>query len=118
MNRRDFLTLRTKGQRRIVELSCERLYMRYADARSGVGRWAPPAPIGKNQPAWEGEPPPQIKAPPTYELVDTLACRLPFSPREKQGLLEVPVVEDRYHLVKALCEFGVSFSGDTGAQAH
>ena len=52
------------------------------------------------------------------ELVDTLACSLPFSPREKQGLLEAPVVEDRYHLVKALCEFGVSFSGDTGAQAH
>ena len=52
------------------------------------------------------------------ELVDTLACSLPFSPREKQGLLEAPVVEDRYHLVKALCEFGVRFSGDTGAQAH
>ena len=52
------------------------------------------------------------------ELVDTLACSLPFSPREKQGLLEAPVVEDRYHLVKALCEFGVGFSGDTGAHAH
>ena len=52
------------------------------------------------------------------ELVDTLACSLPFSPREKQGLLEAPVVEDRYHLVKALCEFGVRFSGDAGAQAH
>jgi len=52
------------------------------------------------------------------ELVDTLACSLPFSPREKQGLLEAPVVEDRYHLVKALCEFGIGFHGDTGAQAH
>ena len=52
------------------------------------------------------------------ELVDTLASSLPFSPREKQGLLEAPVVEDRYHLVKALCEFGVGFSGDTGTQAH
>ena len=52
------------------------------------------------------------------ELVDTLACSLPFSPREKQGLLEAPVVEDRYHLVKALCEFGIGFSGDTGTQAH
>ena len=76
MNRRDFLTLRTKGQRRIVELSCERLYMRYADARSGVGRWAPPAPIGKNQHAWEGEPPTQIKAPTTHELFDTLEREL------------------------------------------
>ena len=53
-----------------------------------------------------------------HELVDTLACSLPFSPREKQGLLEAAVVEDRYHLVKALCEFGAGFSGDTGTQAH
>jgi len=52
------------------------------------------------------------------ELVDTLASSLPFSPREKQGLLEAHVVEDRYHLVKALCEFGIGFSGDTGTQAH
>ena len=53
-----------------------------------------------------------------HELVDTLACSLPFSPREKQGLLEAAVVEDRYHLVKALCEFGAGFSGDAGTQAH
>ena len=76
MNRRDFLTLRTKGQRRIVELSRERLYMRYADARSGAGRWEPPAPIGKNQHAWEGEPPTQIKTPTTCELLDTLEREL------------------------------------------
>jgi Lon protease-like protein len=53
-----------------------------------------------------------------HELVDTLACSLPFSPREKQGLLEAAVVEDRYHLVKALCEFGAGVSGDAGARAH
>ena len=52
------------------------------------------------------------------ELVDTLACSLPFSSREKQGLLEAVVVEDRYHLVKALCEFGAGASGDAGARAH
>ena len=52
------------------------------------------------------------------ELVDTLACSLPFSPREKQGLLEAAVVEDRYYLVKALCEFGARFSGNVGSQAH
>jgi len=51
-------------------------------------------------------------------LVDTLACSLPFSSREKQGLLEAAVVEDRYHLVKALCEFGAGASGDAGARAH
>ena len=52
------------------------------------------------------------------ELVDMLACSLPFSPREKQGLLEAAAVEDRYNLVKALCEFGAGFSGATGTQAH
>ena len=32
LNRRDFLRLRTQGRQREVELSCERLYMRYTDA--------------------------------------------------------------------------------------
>jgi len=34
MNRRDFFLRRTAGQPRIVEISCERLYIRYVDARS------------------------------------------------------------------------------------
>ena len=33
MNRRDFLLFRTEGRTRTVELSCERLYMRYVNAR-------------------------------------------------------------------------------------
>ena len=76
MNRRDFLTLRTRGEQRIVELSCERLYMRYADARSGVGRWDPPPPIGATQQAWEGEPPTQIRTPTTRDLFETLEREL------------------------------------------
>jgi len=76
MNRRDFLTLRTRGEKRIVELSCERLYMRYADARAGVGRWEEPPPIGATQQAWEGEPPTKIDTPTTTELFDTLEREL------------------------------------------
>jgi hypothetical protein len=33
MNRRDFLLFRTRGGNRVVELSCERLYMRCVDAQ-------------------------------------------------------------------------------------
>lgn len=33
MNRRDFLLFRTTGGKRVVELSCERLYMRSLDAQ-------------------------------------------------------------------------------------
>ncbi len=40
------------------------------------------------------------------ELVDTLAGSLPFSPEEKQGLIEAVVIEDRLALLTALCEFG------------
>lgn len=34
MNRRDFFLHRTARQPRIVEICCERLYIRYVDARS------------------------------------------------------------------------------------
>ncbi len=74
MNRRDFLTLSTSGGERILELSCERLYMRYVDARSGVGRSSgEPAPELK---PWEGEPPTAIKTPTTSELFEELEREL------------------------------------------
>ena len=41
------------------------------------------------------------------ELVDTLASSLPFSSREKQGLVEALVIQDRCELLSALCEFAV-----------
>ncbi len=37
LSRRDFLKLRVRDGRRVLELSCESLYMRYQDARSGAG---------------------------------------------------------------------------------
>lgn len=33
MTRRDFMTLRVDGAERVLELSCEQLYMRFVDAR-------------------------------------------------------------------------------------
>ena len=41
------------------------------------------------------------------ELVDTLASSLPFSSREKQGLVEALSLQDRCELLSALCEFAV-----------
>ena len=41
------------------------------------------------------------------ELVDTLAVSLPFSSREKQGLVETLIIQDRCELLNALCEFAV-----------
>ena len=41
------------------------------------------------------------------ELVDTLASSLPFSSREKQGLVEALIIQDRCELLSALCEFAV-----------
>jgi hypothetical protein len=38
VSRRDFLKLRVTEGRRVLELSCESLYMRYQDARSGAAR--------------------------------------------------------------------------------
>jgi hypothetical protein len=40
MNRRDFLTLRAEKNPPVLELSCERLYMRYIDAGTGQDRTA------------------------------------------------------------------------------
>ena len=41
------------------------------------------------------------------ELVDTLAASLPFSSREKQGLVDTLTIQDRCELLSALCEFTV-----------
>lgn len=38
LSRRDFLRLHVSEGKRVLELSCERLFMRYHDAQSGAGR--------------------------------------------------------------------------------
>jgi len=52
------------------------------------------------------------------ELVDTLACSLPFSPQDKQGLVETVVIRDRVQLLTALCEFGAVEANEGSSVAH
>jgi Lon protease-like protein len=52
------------------------------------------------------------------ELIDTLASSLPFSPEEKQGLVEAVVMGDRAELLRALCEFGAATPEDGSPVSH
>ena len=52
------------------------------------------------------------------ELVDTLASSLPFSPKEKQGLVEQVIIGDRLELLTALCEFGAIAGAEESTLAH
>ena len=52
------------------------------------------------------------------ELVDTLASSLPFSSREKQGLVEAVIVQDRCELLSALCEFAVEHATQGEDRTH
>ena len=70
MDRRAFLRLRVKGRRRVLELSCERLFVRYVDAQAAnatarVDDVTPPSP-------WEGEPPTAITIETVVELFQDL----------------------------------------------
>ena len=66
LNRRDFLRLRTRGRQRVVELSCERLYMRYFDAVREVDAGATEA--AEPDPWIGGEPPARLDRPGLDEL--------------------------------------------------
>ncbi|MCH1521394.1 MAG: LON peptidase substrate-binding domain-containing protein, partial [Arenicellales bacterium] len=52
------------------------------------------------------------------ELIDTLASSLPFSPEEKQGLVEAVVIRERAELLRALCEFGAAAPEDGPPVSH
>ena len=66
MNRRDFLLFRTEGRTKTVELSCERLYMRYVDARRAP---EPDADAG----VADGEPPARFDRRSARQLFDDIA---------------------------------------------
>ena len=76
MDRRDFLFRWTRGRERVLELSCERLYMRWADARAGVGGSAAAAaadlPVRDGLQPWDGEPPTQVAVATTEEVLGAL----------------------------------------------
>ena len=75
MQRRDFLLLRTEGTTRVLELSCERLYMRYLDAVATAGQPGARADSWDGDP-WEGEPPAVVDAPTPAELFRDVDHRL------------------------------------------
>ena len=52
------------------------------------------------------------------ELVDTLASSLPFSSREKQGLVEALIIQNRCELLSALCEFAVEHATQGEGRTH
>ena len=67
MNRRDLLLLRTDRDKRVAELSCERLYMQYQHTRLTMDRPAqPPAPDPGE--LWDHEPPAVFDVRTTQEL--------------------------------------------------
>jgi hypothetical protein len=62
MNRRDFLLFRTEGRIRVVELSCQKLFVNYLDLCSGIAQAAPEAGTLDDSDWWAGEPPLQIES--------------------------------------------------------
>lgn len=74
MNRREFLRLSARGGERELELSCERLYVRWIDTRAGGASVVDgaDAPGG----AWDGEPPLDVVVPSAEELLGELETGL------------------------------------------
>lgn len=68
MNRRDFLLFRTEGSERLVELSCQKLYVHYQGLCSGIGDGLAEAGTPDDADWWAGEPPLQIAAPAPEEF--------------------------------------------------
>ena len=66
MHRRDLLLFRTDREKRVYELACERLYMRYLDTRR------PGPPVATAGDYWLGEPEPHLTTPSLRELFDGL----------------------------------------------
>lgn len=76
MNRRAFLRLTVRGKERTLELSCERLYMQWVDARAGDGITGQERETGAGTGAWDGEPPLDVVVPTTEQLFAELERRL------------------------------------------
>ncbi len=76
MNRREFLRLTVRGQERVLELSCERLYMQWVDAQAGLGMGDLPDFDELFVSEWEGEPPLDVVTPSPEQLLAELDRRL------------------------------------------
>jgi hypothetical protein len=71
VNRRDLLLLRTTPKARVLELSCQQLYLQYLDARRSISGSA-----AVQQDYWLGEPEPDCSGATPQALFDDLARRL------------------------------------------
>jgi hypothetical protein len=76
VNRREFLKLRVRGRERVLELSCESLYMRYVDAQAGAGLARVAHEGMRHGVGWNGEPPLDVDAPTIEDLFSELDARL------------------------------------------
>lgn len=56
MNRRDFLMFRVQDRKKVVELSCERLYMHYLSVQAGAALALQDG-GAEDEASWSGEPP-------------------------------------------------------------
>ena len=65
MIRRDFLLFKTEGRTKMVELSCERLYMLYVDTRN--------TPDAEPAEACDGEPPARFEIRSARQLFDDIS---------------------------------------------
>ena len=73
IDRRAFLMLRTRGSKKVLELSCEQLYMQWVDAQS-ASTWSGEA--GVEGSSWDGEPPTRVRTAKVTEILDLLERRL------------------------------------------
>ena len=85
MKRRDFLQCRSSGEQQIVNLSCQRLYMGYNDARSQPGNGAEMS--SNDEDWWSGEPPLAVESKKVGQLFAELM--------EEIAAADVLVIEDR-----------------------
>lgn len=73
IDRRAFLTFRTRGSESVLELWCEHLFMRWVDAQSAASRSGEA--IVEMSP-WEGEPPTEFQTATTLAILEELEARL------------------------------------------
>jgi hypothetical protein len=76
VSRREFLRLKRRGEERVVELSCEPLYMQWTHARTGVTWRRDAAAAEPESGVWDGEPALEVAVPTVEELFAEVERRL------------------------------------------
>ncbi len=126
MNRRDFLLFSTKGNKRVLDLSCEHLYMRYVDARSPAGRREEQGKVDADPQSWDGEPPTEIEKQTAGELFEELDRELSNADvlrvldrdwlASGEFRLEVETRIEAFRRRGGRVEYGDSASGDSASR--